>query len=86
MGLMIAAGVAVLGYTIIVRATSGTMGTGPDFVTPGVTLPLGSRALSMGVEGDTAVLLVEEPGGRQSVVTVDRRSGVVLGTLTLEAR
>jgi hypothetical protein len=86
MGLMIAAGVAVLGYTIIARATSGAIGTGTNFATAGVTLPAGSRALSMGIDGDTAVLLVEEPGGRRSIVTIDRRSGAILGTVTLEAR
>jgi hypothetical protein len=84
MGVMIVAGLAVLGFTIIGRATDTDMVRASDYATAAVALPAGSRALAMAGEGDAVTLLVEARGG-QSLVTIDRRTGAVLGTLTLEA-
>ena len=57
-----------------------------DFADVAVALPAGARVVSMIGEGGILTLLVEKPGGAQSIVTLDRRSGEVLGTLELLPR
>lgn len=54
-----------------------------NYVSAIVALPGGGRALSMTGNGDRLSLLVEGADGRQRIVTLDRRTGAVLGTLTL---
>lgn len=81
MGLMIAAGLAVLGVTIVRRATDADLGS--DYATATVALPADARILAMTGEGDAITLLVETADRRQALVTLDRRTGAVLGTLTL---
>ena len=54
-----------------------------NYVSATVALPGGGRALSMTGDGDRLSLLVEGADGRQRIVTLDRRTGAVLGTLTL---
>ena len=56
---------------------------GDRFATATVALPQGARVITMTGEDDALSLLVEGADGRQRVVTVDRRSGAILGTLEL---
>ena len=77
---------AVVGLVIgVVFRIDGISGPAPGegFATAGVVLPRGTRAISMTGEDDTLSILVEDGQGRQQVLTVDRRTGAVLGTLTL---
>ncbi|MGH6719819.1 MAG: hypothetical protein ACREER_10915 [Alphaproteobacteria bacterium] len=86
MAVMIAAGIAVLGITIVQRSGEADFGIADHYATATVPLPAGSRVLDMAGDGDVLTLLVEAADGGQSLVTVDRRSGTVLGTLSLAAR
>ena len=72
----------VIGIVYRVDRMSGPA-PGEGFATAGVVLPRGTRAISMTGEGDALSILVEDAQGRQQVLTVDRRTGAVLGTLTL---
>ena len=81
MGVLIAAGIAVLGIAIVERSDEADFGIN-DYATAMIPLPAGSRVLGVTGGGDALTLLVEATG-RQSLVTVDRRSGKVLGTLEL---
>ncbi len=51
-----------------------------------VALPAGARAMAMAGGGDALSLLVVYADGSQTILTVDRRSGEVLGTLELLPR
>ena len=85
LGVLILLGVALIVYEVIGR--SGKIGArvSPDsYATATVTLPSGARVVGMTGEGDYLSLLVEDAAGRQRVMTIDRRSGAVVGTLTLE--
>lgn len=57
-----------------------------DFADVAVALPAGARVVTMTGAGDQLSLLVQLSGGAQSIVTIDRRSGEVLGTLELLPR
>jgi hypothetical protein len=57
-----------------------------DYADVAVALPAGARVVAMSGEGDALSLLLQLPGGAQSVMTIDRRSGEVLGTLELLPR
>ena len=81
LGVMIVLGMTILAVEIFRRIGSG--GDSGGLATATVPLPAGSRVLDMSGEGDALSLLVEGPDGVQRVVTVDRRTGAVLGTLTL---
>ncbi len=81
LGVRIVLGMTILAVEIFRRAGSG--GDSGGLATATVPLPAGSRVLGMSGEGDALSLLVEGPDGAQRVVTVDRRTGAVLGTLTL---
>ncbi|MFP6743052.1 MAG: DUF6476 family protein [Alphaproteobacteria bacterium] len=84
LGVLIVAGLAVLIVVVFQRivAPSGG-GSSNQPVTATVALPAGARVITMTGEDDTLSLLVEGPGGDQQVITIDRRSGAVLGTLDL---
>ncbi|MEX2650353.1 MAG: DUF6476 family protein [Alphaproteobacteria bacterium] len=83
MGLMIAAGLAVLGVTIVKRATDADLGAGSDYATATIALPAHARILAMTGAGDAITLLIETTDRRHALVTLDRKTGAVLGTLTL---
>lgn len=51
-----------------------------------VALPPGAKVVTITGDGDVLSLLVERVAGSQSIVTVDRRTGEVLGTLELLPR
>lgn len=57
-----------------------------DFADVAVALPAGARVVSMIGEDAILTLLVQTPDGAQSILTLDRRSGEVLGTLELLPR
>jgi hypothetical protein len=57
-----------------------------EFADVAVALPAGARVVSMIGDGGVLTLLVETPDGAQSIVTLDRSSGEVLGTLELLPR
>lgn len=83
LGLLIVIGVGVIVAEVVRRAGDAAGPSAPGFATAAVPLPPGARVIGMTGEGDALSLLVEDGDGGQSVITVDRRSGAVLGTLTL---
>ena len=66
------------------RAVGDGQESSDDYVSASVNLPPGSRVVGMTADGDRLSLLIEDAAGHQRVMTVDRRSGAVLGILTLE--
>ncbi len=83
LGVLIAVGLAVL-IVVVFQRVVAPGGSSPDEpVTATVALPAGARVITMTGEDDTLSLLVEGPGGRQQVITIDRRNGALLGTLDL---
>ena len=88
LGVLILLGVALIGYKMIGRAgdVSGdvVVASSDPYSDASVALPAGSRVVAMTAEGDRLSLLVEDGDGRQRVMTIDARSGAVLGILTLE--
>ncbi|MBC6439713.1 MAG: hypothetical protein GDA49_04735 [Rhodospirillales bacterium] len=82
----------ILVYGIISKAgegvASGGSGTGSagDYADVAVALPAGARVTAISVENDALSLLVELENGARAVMTVDRRTGEVLGTLELLSR
>lgn len=83
LGVMIVAGAVVVAVELFRRAgTMSTAATGSYADVP-VPLPPGARALGMAGDGDALSLLVEGRDGRQQVLTIDRRTGAVLGVLQL---
>ena len=86
LGVLILLGGALIVYEMISR--SGKIGApvSPDsYATTSLTLPSGARVVGMSGEGDYLSLLVEDAAGGQRVITIDVRSGAVLGILTLES-
>ncbi len=71
------------GGRTVERATAPPVAAPLPLATGAVALPGGGRALAMTGDGDRLSLLVEGADGRQRIVTLDRRTGLVLGTLTL---
>ncbi|MFQ5786309.1 MAG: hypothetical protein ACE5H8_16005 [Alphaproteobacteria bacterium] len=82
LGVVIAIGAAVIAVEVFRRA--GTLVTRSPGTLATVALGAGERVVAMTGEGDALSLLVEDAEGRQRVLTIDRRSGAVIGTLTLE--
>ncbi|MDA1070940.1 MAG: hypothetical protein O2825_05975 [Proteobacteria bacterium] len=56
------------------------------FADVAVALPAGARVVSMIGQDAILTLLVQTPDGAQSILTLDRRSGEILGTLELLPR
>ena len=84
LGVLIVLGVVALVIGVVYRVEEmADPAPGEGFAMAGVVLPQGARAISMTGEGDILSILVEDADGRQQVLTVDRRTGAVLGTLTL---
>ena len=57
-----------------------------EFADVAVALPAGARVVSMIWQDAILTLLVQTPDGAQSILTLDRRSGEILGTLELLPR
>ena len=92
---VIGLGLAIVGVTVVLvmaaidrAGDAGATGSvdEEDYADVAVALPAGGRVVSMTGEDDALSMLVELSDGRQAVVTVDRRSGAVLGTLELVPR
>lgn len=66
--------------------TDGTAASPVSYADVAVALPAGSRVVSLAGTNDVLSLLVVAQDGSQSIVTLDRRSGEVLGTLELLPR
>jgi|AP12_2_1047962.scaffolds.fasta_scaffold304544_2 hypothetical protein len=96
--IVIGLGAVIVGLTILVvmviidKAGDSVTGTeAPVAETAGyadvaVALPAGAQVMTMAGGGDALSLLVRLADGSQRIVTVDRRSGEVLGTLELMPR
>lgn len=85
LGVLILLGVALIVFEMIGRAGKVGAGSSDAYVEAALKLPPGSRVVGMTADGDLLSLLVEDSDARQWVMTVDRRSGAVLGILRLEA-
>ncbi|MEE8203133.1 MAG: hypothetical protein V3R74_05200 [Alphaproteobacteria bacterium] len=83
LGALIVIAVAVVAVELFRRAGTPAARSLESLASNTVALDPGERVVAMTAEGDALSLLVEDAEGRQRVVTVDRRSGAVLGTLTL---
>lgn len=84
MGALIVLGAAVVAVELFRRAGDQlTMDRADEFATTTVALPPGDRVVGMAGGGDALSLLVEGADGGRRIVTVDRRSGAILGELTL---
>ncbi len=87
---VIVLGVAIVTATAIVAVEifrrAGGIGERPPGDVAAATVPLssGERVIGMTGDDDALSLLIEGADGRQRVLTVDRTSGAVLGTLSLE--
>lgn len=57
-----------------------------DFRDVAVPLPAGARAASVTSDAETLTLLLDLPSGSQAILTVDRKTGEILGTLELIPR
>ena len=57
-----------------------------DYLDAAVPLPQGARVVSVTSEGETLSMLLDLSSGSQAILTVDRRTGEVLGTLELLQR
>ncbi len=86
LGVLLLVGVGVLVYAIIDRVGDRVAQAPAGYGDGTVSLPPGSRVVAMTEEDDHLSLLVEDADGRQRVMTIDRRSGAVLGVLTLESQ
>ena len=85
LGVLLMLGVGLMVYAVIDRAGNDDA-RAPAVIGDGtVTLAPGSRVVAMTEEDDHLSLLIEDADGGQRVVTIDRRSGAVLGVLTLES-
>jgi len=84
LGVLILVAVGLIVYVIVGRVLGDGAGSPADFASASVNLPSGSRVVSMTADDDHLSLLIEDGAGRQRVMTIDRRSGAVLGVLILE--
>ncbi len=75
-------GLLVIGILDRVGGTSG----GDGFRDVAVALPPGARVMSVSSDAATLVMLLDLPSGSQAVITVDRETGEILGTLELLPR
>ncbi len=86
LGVLLLIGVGLMVFAVIDRAGDRVAKSPAGHGDGTVTLPGGSRIVAMTEEDDHLSLLVEDADGRQRVMTIDRRSGAVLGVLTLESK
>ncbi|MGE0724405.1 MAG: DUF6476 family protein [Alphaproteobacteria bacterium] len=81
MGILIVAGIAVIGFTIANRLATPPAGA-PDFGERALGLPAGTTILSATPGDGRLILLVRLPDGANRVVIVDPATGRRLGTLS----
>ena len=95
---VIGLGIGIVGLTILIvmvvidkagdsiaedETTSQGAGT---YVDVAVALPAGAEVMTMTGDGDAISLLTRLGDGSQQIITIDRRTGEVLGTLELLPR
>ncbi len=96
LGVMIVAGIAVIGVTVYHRATnlvnspvppsakpSTEPGFGPGFGRVALELPAGSRVVEMTAEDDRLILRVDLADGGRQIIILDMATGKRLGTFEL---
>jgi hypothetical protein len=96
LGVMIVAGIAVVGVTIYHRATNlvnspvprsaepaGRTGLGPGFGKVALELPAGSRIVEMTAEDDRLILRLRLADGGRQILILDMATGKRLGTFEL---
>ncbi len=84
LGVMIVAGAVVIAVELVRRMGNMPGAPAERYAEATVALPAGARALSVTGDGEAVSLLVEGPDGQQQLLTIDRRSGEILGTLVLQ--
>jgi hypothetical protein len=86
LGVAIVVATAALAVEIFRRAGGlGDEAPPAGLATATVPLPAGARVIDVADgDGDTVSVLVERVNGRHELITVDLRSGEVLGTITFE--
>lgn len=92
MGVLIVAGTAVVGYTIVKRSTvpatpmpaAGSAVAKTPFGPVELALPPGARILRTDAEGGRLLVELELPGGGRRVLVVDLASGALVGTIDLK--
>ncbi len=98
LGVMIVAGIAVIGMTIYHRATNLVnspeprpaepavrTGLGPGVGKMALELPAGSRVVEMTAEGDRLILRLRLADGGRRILILDMATGKRLGTFELRA-
>ena len=85
LGVMIVAGIAVIGVTIYHRATNLVNSPVPGSTEPGfgrvaLDLPAGSRVVEMTAEGDRLILRLRLADGGWRILILDMATGKRLGT------
>lgn len=95
---VIGLGLGIIGLTILIvmviidkvgdSAGGGETATeiAGSFANVAVALPAGAEVMTMTGEGDALSLLTRLSDGSQQIITIDRRTGEVLGTLELLPR
>jgi hypothetical protein len=95
--IVIGLGLVIVGLTIvlifgIIDKTGDKVGEAlvagdaEDFADVAVALPAGATVSAMTLEDGALSLLIDLPSGAQAIMTVDRATGQVLGTLELLPR
>ena len=84
MAVLIVGGIAVIGATLVQRASrSGPEPTLPGFAQAALGQPDGTAILTMTADGGRLVLHVEGGGLGQRLLIVDLASGALLGTIAM---
>ena len=95
---VIGLGLGIIGLTILIvmviidkigdSAVDGeaVIESAGTFANVAVALPAGAEVMTMTGEGDALSLLMRLSDGSQQIITIDRRTGEVLGTLELLPR
>jgi hypothetical protein len=96
MGILIAAGMTVVGYTIVKRASnpeamSHTRAAAAEPTTVGqpygpvaLALPPGARILRTSTAGRRLIVELELAGGGERILVLELESGALLGTIDLK--
>ena len=84
MGVLILAGVTVVGITVFNRVGSG--GSGSNFGSMALVLPKGCHLIGMVNAGDRLALRLGDSAECQVILFVDPRNGQQVGSLALQSQ